>query len=127
MEVWFKNAIYGEIPVVGYDRTIANTGFPLHRYETIPGDVLSVRNAPLLYQMGPFNSFRDTDYGIISVANPTTFAFTVRAMTCLVVVRVRHDIMFIDVTFSSNDNGPVTLRIPNTRTTMSLDPISSMI
>ena len=109
MEVWFKNAIFGESPVVGYDRTIANTGFPLHRYETIPSDVLSVKNAPLLYHMGHFNSFSDTDYGILSVASPTTFAFTVRMMTCLVVVRVTRDIMFIDVTFSSNNNGPVTI------------------
>ena len=30
-------------------------------------------------------------------------------MTCLVTVRVRHDIMFVDVTSSSNDNGPITL------------------
>jgi hypothetical protein len=109
MEVWFKNAIYGEIPTVGYDRTIENTGFPLHRYETIPIDVIAVKNAPLLYHMGHFNSFSDTDYGILSVANPTTFAFTVRMMTCLVVVKVTRDIMFVDISFSSNNNGPVTL------------------
>ena len=117
MEVWFQNDGYGEIPVVGHERTIANTGFPLHRYDIIPADVISVRNAPLLHKMSRFNTFRATDYGIISVTNSDTIAFTVRTMSCLVTVRVRPDIISSTLRFHPMIMGQ-SHSIPNTQTTM---------
>ena len=124
MEVWFVNSVHGMPQKVGFAQSIAvyNT-LPPYRYQTVPKDVLLVRDALLSYKMVHFRTFSATDYGILSVASPNVFAFTVRLMTCLVTVNVgRHNVMFIEVSFG-DESGSLTI----IQMTVYLEKMSFMI